>query len=142
MNHDIWLTVIILLIAFPLLWCGILFSMSRVGPWQTLASQFPFVPADDHEWYWINHLGCRAGYYGNCLYALVTPDHITLKAILPFRPFHPPITIPRSAIRDVVVYTNGWWTPSVSFEAAGQRLTLSSTLAKASLWRTEPPSPS
>lgn len=135
MDRDFWITMALMSVAFPIFWVGVLFAMSRLSGWNTLAQKFPFQETTGGDCFWIYSLGFATGYYGNCFYAIATLDQLTLHAIWPFQPFHPPITIPRSAVEDIAISRGTWIFQSVSCTISGRRLTMAGSIARAEFWK-------
>ncbi len=104
---ELWL--LILLIAFPIVWCSIVAGISRISGWHALAKSyraeettFRIAEVDGSQRFrWASMTtgpSCFPTNYSNCLTLSVGPEGIGLKAWPMFRFGHPPLLIPWSAI--------------------------------------------
>ncbi len=130
-----WQLVAFLAFASPPLWIFGLYGMARLGPWRSLAAEYPAIEVPSGTRYWFVSLQSGLFTYANCFYAIATNEHLTLRALLPFRPFHPAITFPRSAITDVTVGGGFWLFRSVSFSISGRDLTIYGPVAGSTFWQ-------
>ncbi len=95
-------------IIFPLFWSAIVWLISRVSGWASLARQYPadgLIDGDVFRW-------CSArirflSSYSNCLTVTVSPAGIHMQPMLFFRIGHKPLFLPWSAIVDLDRH-NSW----------------------------------
>lgn len=77
-----------------------LWFVSSISGWSDLSEDFP--PQDYSGYSSVLRfcsLRIRGMDYGSCVTVLVGPEHITLRILLPFRDFHPDISIPISRLQ-------------------------------------------
>ena len=70
-----------------------------------------------------------------------TDDRLTLRVMPPFDwflLFHPPFTLPRSAVHGVQFTHVLGWIPCVTFRVAGFRLRLHGSVVKSAFWQSDP----
>lgn len=123
----------IFVVAFPVLWVSGLYITADYGPWRTLAKLYPHDETATGTSYWFASLSMGLFSYKNCLTATANSEQLTLRVILPFRPFHPPVTIPRSAVSHVIQGRYGFLS-SVRFQVADYDLRLLGGIATSTFW--------
>lgn len=106
--------ILIWLVVFPLLWCGVLFLLSLVGGWRRLASEYPAgdVAPERQTGVWFAMFGFVN--YRGVLTVGCDGVAVTFRVLILFRPFHPPIAIPLAALRGTV--TRGFFARMVRLE--------------------------
>ena len=92
-----------LLVAFAVLLAGALFVLSRIGGWHALAREFP--ASENKGMDGRRHRWCSVRFsllvnYNNCLTVIVGEDGMYMRTNIFMRLAHPPILIPRGAIRN------------------------------------------
>ena len=97
------LLALIPVLGFPVIWCLALGAAAQLSGWNKLAKLYP-----DHDTHVDNWQGFCWGMFGiagykGCLWIAVAPQglHIRTGPFWMFRPFHPPLMIPWSAIKSV-----------------------------------------
>lgn len=123
-------------VAFPIVWVGVLYVISVIGPWSFLARHYPHDKSVQGTSYWFVSMSAGLVSYSNCLTVIANDEFLTIKPLLPFRPFHPPFTLPRSAIPDVLT-ARFLFFPTVSFSVAGRELRLFGSVTTATFWTNE-----
>jgi hypothetical protein len=122
--------------AFPSVWVGALYIVSIIGPWSFLARHYPHDETVRGTSYRVVSMSAGLVSYSSCLTAIANDEFLTIKPLLPFRPFHPPFTLPRSAIHDVLT-ARFLFFRTVSFSVAGRELRLFGSVATATFWTNE-----
>lgn len=98
----IWLTFAILggfVIIFPLFWCFVVLLISRIGSWHTLSKIYPAgtrTPEGEKHAGVMGRVGLAN--YKFVLTVTISPDGFFLEVMSLFRPGHPPLFIPWSAV--------------------------------------------
>jgi|GEM_PF-4816370 len=128
-----WVVISIIVVASLVLYMGICFSTAAIGPWRSLAIRFPYNESISGIHYRFVSMGAGVSSYSWCLSAIASSDHLTLWVFWPFRPFHPPMTLPRSEIAEIVA-GRVLFMPYVAFCIAGERLKIYGPLAASSFW--------
>ena len=136
MQMNAWYLIALVAVAFPTFWIGCLYGMARIGPWRSLALEYPAVDLPSGSTYWFVSLQSGGFTYSNCLFAIASQEYLTLKPLLPFRPFHPAITLPREAVTDVESSNGFWMFRSVSFRVLGRRLKIYGPVVSSAFWQT------
>lgn len=129
---------IILGIAFPIVWFVGLYVMATFGPWSRLTKRYPHNKSVTGTSYWFVSLAAGWFSYSNCLTAVANRDYLTLRIILPFRLFHPPVSIPRSAVSHVTK-NRFLFVSSVTFQLRNHELRLFGRVAESAFWQSPPP---
>jgi hypothetical protein len=100
-----WPTILLIAAGLPLLWLAtfwpIMWLAAKIGPWGRLARRYPetqLVEGEDYRW---NSLHCGLASYSLCVRARVGDDQIRLWLVWPFSWYHPPLVLPRQALRVV-----------------------------------------
>ncbi len=94
--------IIAFIIFFTLLWTGIVYLISRLSGWASLAGEFPAIGRVQGNVY--NWCSARFRYfanYSNCLTVIVSPAGIYMQPIAFLKIGHKPIMIPREAISEL-----------------------------------------
>jgi hypothetical protein len=129
-----WLLAIVIAVSSIALYLGLLRLMSVLGPWQRLAAQFPL---ENHALgatrYWPVSLKAGLASYGNCLIVEADADWLTLIPMFIVRPFHPPITLPRSAVSQIHI-DRFWFVRWVSFVVDDRPLQLYGRVVTSDFW--------
>ena len=91
-------------VAFPLIWTGVVYLISRVSGWTALAARFAVAPdrrprGDTFGWQSVQ-LRLFAS-YSNCVDVVVSERGLFLQPVWPFRFGHAPLLIPWNDIADV-----------------------------------------
>ena len=95
-----WLIPLVVLVAVPLVWVGVVALVSRAG-WARLAAHYETdAPATGRTFRFVSGAVGLAT-YGNALTVSLEPDGLRLAVIAPFRPGHPPLLIPWDEVGDV-----------------------------------------
>jgi hypothetical protein len=106
-----WETLILAIPAFMFFWSAVIASVSLIGGWHTLAKRYPReettfriggASGDVQKFGWTTlKMGPKLfpTNYGNCVTVTLSDDGLGLNVMLPFRPMHPPLLIPWSAIQ-------------------------------------------
>lgn len=97
-----WQIVALVAALVMLMWIVIGFLTQILGPWRRLVSQYPvnqWLPTVSKAHFVSMDRGLMS--YGNCLTIDFSDDTMTVRMGLICLPFHPPFTVPRSAIRNV-----------------------------------------
>lgn len=110
-------------LAFAALWCGIIFLISRMGGWSSLAQRYQHVGSfDGYRKRFVTGAvtgGPFLGFpcnYGNCL-TLGADSHGLYLAVFPlFRPGHPPLFVPWPDV--TVKPAKGWFSTYADFSFA------------------------
>ena len=123
-------------VAFPIVGVGVLYVISVIGPWSFLARHYPHDKSVQGRSYWFVSMSAGLVSYSNCLTVIANDEFLTIKPLLPFRPFHPPLTLPRSAIQ-YVMKARFIFVQTVSFSVAGRELRLFGSVATATFWTNE-----
>jgi hypothetical protein len=126
--------VVLLSAVIPIVWIGSLYLISLIGPWGALSKQYPYVESISGTSHWFVSLKAGPVSYSNCLTAVSNSRYLTLRALLPLRPFHPPITLPRSAVTNIVI-DRFLFVPTVSFMICDQELRLFGSVASSAFWQ-------
>lgn len=96
---------------FPLYWCFVMGLIARLGGWHALAKRYPVRMNPTGEPFRWASMGIGSGMfptnYGGCLFIHVDDIGISISTLFPFRPFHPPLQIPWTAIADC--REKRWW---------------------------------
>ena len=121
-------------VAFPIVWVGALYVVSMIGPWNFLARHYPHDETVRGTSYRFVSMSAGLVSYSNCLTVIANDEFPTIKPLPPFRPFHPPFTLPRSAIHDVLT-ARFLFFRTVSFSVVGRELRLFGSVATATFWR-------
>jgi len=90
-----------LFLAFPFLWIGVCYLLSRLAGWSRLAGRFAARTPPDGIRFWIESGKVGWVSYNNCLTIHAGPDGLHLATWLPFRFGHPPLLIPWRELRNV-----------------------------------------
>ena len=131
------LTIVILFaVVFPIVWVGGLYLISSIGPWGQLSQEYPHVESVAGTSHWFVSLKVGPISYSNCLTAVSNPDHLTLTVLMPFRPFHPPLTLPRTAVTHVET-GRFLFVPTVSFMIGDTELRLFGSVATSVFWQSD-----
>lgn len=133
------LFVAVMIVAISAGWCLVSFAVARLGPWSRLAQRYPTLDCAVGRRYRIVSLQSGWLTYNNCLCAVASETHLTLKTWLPFRLFHPPFTLPRTAVTNVHRRKLMFWS-SVSFRIDNFDLKLYGSVAGAEFWNEVEPS--
>jgi hypothetical protein len=109
-----WQFLLLAIPAFLFFWSGVVASISIVGGWHNLAKRFrqeetTFRISGEargtlEKFRWSSlKMGPKffPTNYGNCITVTLSDDGIGLKVMLLFRPLHPPLLIPWSAIESI-----------------------------------------
>jgi len=128
-----WVLLAMIGAAFPVLWIGVLFVGAAVGPWRSLATQYPVDREFSGTRFMFLSLGSGLSSSSHCICDVVNDDHLTLPIGFLFRPFHPPFTIPRSAICDVVP-GRFLFIHHVEFCVSGKKLKLYGSVTTSPFW--------
>jgi hypothetical protein len=135
-----WLIVVGVVLLNLMLLTGIMFALAHLGPWHRLATQYPADDPPHGTRYRFVSLGCGWVGYNNGLDAVATDDRLTLRVMPPFDwilLFHPPFTLPRSAVHDVQFSRVLGWIPCVTFQVAGFKLRLHGGVVQSEFWQTD-----
>ena len=89
------------LIAFPFMWCGVLWVLAHLGVWSNLAERYPANAAKEGTAFYMRSGKVGMVNYGSCLTLTVSDSGLRLAVMLPFRTGHPPLFIPWSDFHDV-----------------------------------------
>lgn len=98
----VWLPFAILAgfaLIFPLFWCFVVLLISRIGSWHTLSKIYPAgtrAPKGEKHEGVVGRVG--AANYKFVLTVTIAPDGFFLEVMALFRPGHPPLFIPWSAV--------------------------------------------
>lgn len=88
---------------FPLffagLWLGVLYLLSAIGGWGTLARYYPAVASAEGERFRFQSAQLGWVSYNNCVNVTVSPAGLRLSVLAPFRFGHRPISVPWQGIR-------------------------------------------
>lgn len=109
----ILLSMIGVVIAFPLFWVAVVFLVSRLTGWATLARHFAVPPdrkVSGESFGWSSVQFNLFGRYSNCIDIVVSRDGLYLRPVWPFRFGHEPLLISWSAIEDVRSHDWGLFT--------------------------------
>jgi hypothetical protein len=83
----------LIVIAFPVLWCAVLYIISVIGGWRQLAKRFRCsTPVTGTTW-WFQSAGIcqfQESHYGSCLKVIANESGIRLSLLFLFRFGHPP----------------------------------------------------
>jgi hypothetical protein len=125
------LTVFIVL--FPLffvgVWCAVSLMFSTIGGWRRLAESFPARgQPSGRRFSWQGAKVGQVRYHG-CLTIYSSADGLYFSMWLPFRLGHPPLFIPRGAVRNLTT-RRFLWAESVVFDV-GSPSVATISLAKA-----------
>lgn len=97
-----WQLFVLLPILLLFFWIGIGYVSPILGPWGRLVSQYPvnqWSPTVSKAYFVSMDRGLMS--YGNCLTIDFSEETLTVRMGLLLLPFHPPFTVPKSAIRNV-----------------------------------------
>lgn len=111
-----WQFLLLAIPAFLFFWSGVIASISIVGGWHNLAKRFRQQEttfriggtsdgrAEKFSWSSLK-MGPKffPTNYGNCITVTLNDDGIGLKVMPLFRPLHPPLLIPWSAIESIAI---------------------------------------
>lgn len=114
-------------------WFASLYAISLFGPWGALASMFPYDESVRGTTHGFVSLSVGLLSYSNCLKAISNRDQLTVMIMFPFRPFHPPFTIPRNEVTDIKV-GRFLFVPRVKFVVASYRITMYGSIANSEFW--------
>lgn len=89
------------LIAFPLMWCGVLWFLAYLGGWSKLAENYRAETLEQGTAFRMRSGKVGIVNYGSCLTLTVCDSGLGLAVMLPFRIGHPPLFIPWSEFHDV-----------------------------------------
>ncbi len=131
-----WTFVVGILALWLVLSVAGLFLMSRFGPWAKLARLYPHDDSFVGKTYWFVSLTYGLISYSNCLTATANSDRLSLRIIPPFGAFHPPFTLPRSAVSNVTT-RRILFIRSVTFRVGDYHLRLFGSVANAPFWQAE-----
>ena len=84
------------LIAFPSMWCAVLWFLAQLGGWSRLAEQFSANSAQPGKVFHMRSAKFGLVNYGSCLSLTVNDSGLRLSVLFPFRIAHPPLFIPWS----------------------------------------------
>jgi hypothetical protein len=124
---------ILFAVVFPVVWFGGLYLISVIGPWRKLSQEYPCIESVAGTSHWFVSLRVGPISYSNCLTAVSNTDHLTLMVLKPFRPFHPPFTLPRTAVTHVET-GRFLFVPTVSFMIGDHELRLFGSVATSEFW--------
>ncbi len=107
-----WLSVLlpfVFLVAFPALWCGVAWLLSRLG-WARLAASYETdAPRTGRTFRFVSGtVGLTS--YNNALTVSIEPDGLRLAVPFLFRVGHPPLLLPWDEIRSIEPHTVLWHT--------------------------------
>ncbi len=97
-----WQIVTLVITLLLSMWFVIGYLSPMIGPWGRLVSQYPvnqWSPTVSKAHFVSMDRGLMS--YGNCLTIDFSDDTMTVRMGFLLLPFHPPFTVPKSAIRDV-----------------------------------------
>lgn len=119
-----WLFAAGFLIFFPLMWCLVLWLCSWLGDWRTLANRFSEgsrVPQGRGR-----RVSGKVGWtnYSGCLVVEPAEDGFFLSVLTIFRPGHPLLFVPWSAVVARETKKQFWWKLETLTIAAGKDCTL------------------
>lgn len=97
-----WQIIALAIALAALMWIVIGYVTPILGPWRRLVSQYPVIQwsptvSKAH----LVSMECGWVSYGNCLTIDFGEDAMTVRMGFLLLPFHPPFTVPKSAIRHV-----------------------------------------
>jgi hypothetical protein len=99
-------------IFFLSLWCGICCLLSWVGGWHSLSSKYGSNRTIAGQHFRFASMSMVRTplpvNYNGCLFVTVGDEGIALSVLFPFRPLHPPLLIPWSAIESCTL-RNFWF---------------------------------
>ena len=121
-------------VVFPIMWIGILYLISLIGPWGRLSKQYPHVESETGTSHWFVSLTAGPVSYSSCLTAVSDSNYLTLRTLFLLRLFHPPITLPRTAVTNIVT-GRFLFVPTVSFMVGDQELRLYGSVASSAFWQ-------
>jgi hypothetical protein len=98
----------IFLVAFPLMWIGISFLISRIGGWSSLAKHYRDDQvrdlthlAEEVTWYRMRSVSMGISNYSSCVTLGASKTGLRLSVMFLFRVGHPPLFIPWSEFHSV-----------------------------------------
>jgi hypothetical protein len=99
-------------IFFLSLWCGICCLLSLIGGWNALSSKYRSDKAIDGQHFRFASMSMVSTplpvNYNGCLFVTVGEEGVALSVLVLFRPLHPPLFIPWSAIESCTL-RNFWF---------------------------------
>jgi len=110
------------------------FVLSTLAGWSRLAHQFaahnppPGVEPLYHKWFVSGRLGWMT--YDNALRLSLYPDHLLLGVFFLFRLFHPPLMIPRKALKECKAVKGWFGLHSFEFKVEGVRIVIAGSAGK------------
>jgi hypothetical protein len=105
-------------------WFGVLFVISRIGPWHSLATKFPHRILEEPQTRWFNTLRFGLSSYSNCIISRCTDSHLTLQPLHPFRPFHPPFTVSQDDVTLLRASRAFFFMPAANIVIDGKQMAL------------------
>ncbi len=97
-----WELVLFIVGLLATLWAAVGYFASILGPWRRLVARYPV-----SQWtpmvFKARFVSLERGLmsYGNCLTIDFSDDSFTVRMAWAFLPFHPPFSVPKSAIRNI-----------------------------------------
>lgn len=86
------------LIAFPFMWCAVLWFLAQLGGWSTLAERYRARNENTGKTFHMRSAKFGLVNYSSCLSLTVNESGLRLAVLFPFRIAHPPLFIPWSEI--------------------------------------------
>ena len=100
-------------VVFPLFWLAIVFLISRLSGWASVARQYPADgPVAGERFHWCSARFRVFSNYSNCLTVTVATTGVHVQPFVPFRIGHSPIFIPWTAVQEFR-RSNYWITSAV-----------------------------
>ena len=124
--------VVLSLLGFVVWWCLLIWCMSWLSGWRTLARHYHLADRFPGRTHRFQHLSLGWSNYGGCVTVGSNADGLYLAAMLPVRPGHRPLFIPWSEVRSAEFFKKwyGSWLELRTSAAPWVRLRLPERIGK------------